>query len=114
MKKILIFFLLIILIVSTTGCVVSTITGIIQIINTSAQPMVNLKVGSTLIVFYLAPGAKYDYWIYGPLSGVITAEDFQSSIVVVNFDVGKWGRIYAQESLGDWILFGEIINHPYE
>ena len=56
------------------SCSVNESTGKIEIKNFTDRPLKNVKIGNTLIAWYVGPGNSVDYWIYSELKGMLTFE----------------------------------------
>jgi hypothetical protein len=82
-----IYFLIIIIFIS--GCSVNEYTSILSISNESNIYVNNIKIGKTLILLTLAPGASYDYYFYSPLTGNLTTDNAASAGYVNTYDNNK-------------------------
>lgn len=63
-----------ILLVLLSGCAVNTYTGKITIVNQTATPITNVKIGSTVLTFSVYPGQTVDYWYSFPVEGKLSIE----------------------------------------
>lgn len=73
MKKIICFLILFTLFFSF-NCSVNETTGKIEIKNFTDRPLKNVKIGSTILSWYVGPGQSVDYWIYSELKGKLIFE----------------------------------------
>lgn len=56
------------------GCTVGDNRGLLVITNLSDKKIENIKLGETVVVHSLEPGAKFDYWYFQDIGGAITAD----------------------------------------
>ena len=107
MKKKLLFFIFMPLILIIFNCTVNDKTGLIQIKNSTYEYLTNVKIGQTLLAAYVSPGSYIDYWYYNTITGKLTADGIQidNSIASTTYQLktGYWFTITA-----------EITNDGYE
>ena len=71
-------FLITILSILFLSCSVDKYTGLLTIKNQTDSGISSIKIGDTIITFYIGPGAKYDYYFYTTISGSLTAAEAES------------------------------------
>lgn len=91
------FVILSILIISS-GCTVDDSTGLITISNHSNIAFLGVRLGSTLLAT-VSPGYKADYWFYNNMSGGISIEGVDE-ILVAKHSETESGDVYYEDSAG--------------
>jgi hypothetical protein len=87
------FLFLIIFIMFVSGCSVNDYESVLSISNESNIYVNNIKIGNTIILLTLAPGASYDYYFYTPLIGSLTTDSAASAGYAYTEDNNKLSTI---------------------
>ena len=89
MNKIVLFFLTLITVLIYSQCaVINSNTGLLTFCNLSDKNITNIKLGNTIIKFFLSPGEVYDYYFTGNIGGKMEGEgiDVVSSTFLIQGD----------------------------
>ena len=99
MKKILFIFCVLALMLFNFGCVIDDSTGLIVLTNLTQNDFTNIEVGNRVLSYYIASGAKIDYWYFNDLSGELTGTGVVNSYNVT-FKVSYEYKMEIRENDG--------------